>query len=76
MTFQFDSLGDFLAMAGHGPYVWTAYGVSAVLLIWLLLRPFKQRRELFRQLARDFDRQVQQRGQARKHPRQQQPQEK
>ena len=25
---------EFLAMGGHGPYVWTAYGITLAILIW------------------------------------------
>ena len=56
MSFQFENLSAFLEMAGHGPYVWAAYGVSAVVLIWLLLRPISQKREVLRQIARELKR--------------------
>lgn len=29
----FESFADFLAMGKHGFFVWTAYGISAVLII-------------------------------------------
>ncbi|MDF1693401.1 MAG: heme exporter protein CcmD [Zhongshania sp.] len=39
----FDSLGDFLAMDGHGPYVWFCYGVTAVVLGGLLWEARRRR---------------------------------
>jgi len=60
VTFQFENFTAFVEMAGHGPYVWTAYGFSIVILGWLILRPIKQRRDLFRLVAREIKRQQQQ----------------
>ena len=49
-------MSDFLAMGGHGVYVWTAYGLSLLVLVaagaWPLLgmralvRGLKRRRQL------------------------------
>lgn len=44
MNFQFDSLQDFLQMSGHGPYVWACYGITFVVLLYLVLRPIRRRR--------------------------------
>lgn len=53
----FDSLADFFAMGGYAFYVWTAYGISAVLIIsnmWLALRGQQQvRGHIARQLRRE-----------------------
>ncbi|MCB1667932.1 MAG: heme exporter protein CcmD [Porticoccaceae bacterium] len=57
MKFQFESLSDFLQMSGHGPYVWMAYGVGAAVMIWLIVRPVVRRREVLRNIARDYKRQ-------------------
>jgi len=51
--FQFASFSDFLAMGGHGVYVWVAYGVSFVALAALALQPLLRRRQLQRALARE-----------------------
>lgn len=52
----FDSLQAFVAMGGHGPYVWLSYGIVILGLTLLLLqsRHSHQRwlREQRRQLAR------------------------
>jgi heme exporter protein D len=34
---QFNSFAEFIAMGGYGFYVWLSYGVTALLLITLLL---------------------------------------
>lgn len=31
------SLGEFLAMGGYGPYIWSAYGAAAVILAALFI---------------------------------------
>jgi heme exporter protein D len=52
MTFQFDSLTNFMAMNGHGPFVWASYGITFVVLVYLLVSPVLQRRAFFRQQAK------------------------
>ena len=37
MKFQFETFADFIAMNGHGPFVWAAYGITFAALIVLLL---------------------------------------
>jgi heme exporter protein D len=53
----FDSFSEFLAMGGHGLYVWIAYGLTAVIFIFNLITPiFKRKRiivEQTRQLRRE-----------------------
>lgn len=53
----FDSFSEFLAMGGHGLYVWIAYGLTAVIFIYNLIAPvFKRKRlivEQSRQLRRE-----------------------
>jgi heme exporter protein CcmD len=38
MTPQFNSLAAFLAMAGHPGYVFGAWGLSALVILWLVVR--------------------------------------
>ncbi len=40
----FESFAAFLVMEGHGPYVWTCYGVFFVLMGVLMLLSLRQRR--------------------------------
>lgn len=35
--FAFDSISAFLTMGGYGGYVWGAYGVTAVVVVWLIV---------------------------------------
>lgn len=49
MKFQFETFSDFMAMSGHGPYVWAAYAITAVALIWLSVVPVIQRRAFLKQ---------------------------
>lgn len=39
MSLQFHSLAEALAMGGHGGYVWTVYGVAALVMGALVARP-------------------------------------
>ncbi|MCW8127522.1 heme exporter protein CcmD [Microbulbifer halophilus] len=52
MEFQFAGLADFLAMNGHGPYVWIAYGVTLLALAGLVIQPVLRRRRLQAALKR------------------------
>jgi heme exporter protein D len=47
----FDSFSDFLAMGRHAPYVWSAYGVTFLIVVWNVLQPWQQRRRLLREQA-------------------------
>jgi heme exporter protein D len=49
MKFQFDSFADFLAMNGHGPYVWASFVITFVVLIFLLVSPLLQRKAFIKQ---------------------------
>ena len=46
----FDSLDAALAMGGHGLYVWSAYGITALVLLQLLVWPLRSQRRLLREL--------------------------
>jgi heme exporter protein D len=41
MTTHFASLQDFLAMGGYGAYVWSAYGITAVVFVLQIYRAYK-----------------------------------
>ena len=56
MTFQFNSLQEMWAMAGHGPYVWTAVLVSVAVLCWLRAKPIMQHRQALKSIARNLQR--------------------
>ena len=46
LIMYFDSVADALAMGGHGPFVWGAYGISFVIIFFVLLRPVMSIRAL------------------------------
>lgn len=45
MTFQFDSITDFLDMGGYAFYVWVAYGAFFVVMGWNLIQARIERRK-------------------------------
>lgn len=49
MKFQFESIADFIAMNGHGPYVWAAYAITFAVLIYLLVSPLLQKKTFIKQ---------------------------
>ncbi|WP_447529632.1 MULTISPECIES: heme exporter protein CcmD [unclassified Vreelandella] len=48
----FTSLTEFFAMGGHGVYVWSAWGVTALLLLLCLLQARLERRGLVKAVRR------------------------
>lgn len=52
MTFQFESLQAFWTMAGHGPYVWGCYGVTALVLIYLVVSPLRRQKRFLQEQKR------------------------
>ena len=55
----FHSFSDFLAMGHHGVYVWSAYGISAVVIIANMVLAVKQAATLRKTLARQARREQQ-----------------
>lgn len=49
MKFQFETFADFMMMSGHGPYVWAAYGITTLALVWLSVVPLIQKRNFLKQ---------------------------
>ena len=45
-----ERFSEFLAMGGHGSYVWPAFGIAFAILIGMALQAWLQRRRLRRQL--------------------------
>ncbi|MCB1614743.1 MAG: heme exporter protein CcmD [Pseudomonadales bacterium] len=50
----FESFSAFIAMGGHGFYVWSAYLLSMLLLVFLLVKPVIRQRGLLREAQRAF----------------------
>lgn len=43
----FDSLAEIAWMAGHGPFVWSAYALAAMTLVALIVFPLLRQRRFF-----------------------------
>jgi heme exporter protein D len=46
---QFENLHDLWEMSGHGPFVWSAYAITLVVLIAVLYAPLARQRRFFAQ---------------------------
>ena len=53
MKFQFENLLDFLAMDGHGFYVWSAVIVAALISAWLIISPLIRLRQVIKDIAQE-----------------------
>lgn len=62
----FDSFSAFIAMGGHGPYVWTCYAVFVLFLLGLGLWSRRQRDAVLRAQKRQME--LEQQGAARQQP--------
>jgi heme exporter protein D len=49
MRFQFESFADFLAMNGHGIYVWACYAIAYSILIYLTVSPILEKKSFLKQ---------------------------
>lgn len=48
----FDSFSEFIAMGGHAPYVWSAWGVTALLLLAIVWHARAEQHQLLKGLKR------------------------
>lgn len=46
---NFESFSAFLAMGGHGPYVWSCYGLTLLVLLFNGLAPGRRQRRFLRE---------------------------
>lgn len=46
----FESIGDLWHMAGHGAFVWSAYGISALVLVSIIAQPLLRFRSELKRL--------------------------
>ena len=60
-TFQFDSAADFFAMGGYGFFVWIAYAFFVLFILWCVILPGVQRRQIVRLIKARQRREEQQR---------------
>jgi heme exporter protein D len=49
---SFHSVGEFLSMGHHGPYVWSAYGITTLVLALNIVLPRLARRRYLQDEAR------------------------
>ena len=48
---SFDSFADFVAMGGHGTYVWTAYALALGVVTFIIASPIRRRRRFLAEHA-------------------------
>ena len=53
MKFQFENLADFIAMDGHGFYVWAAAMVAALISAWLIISPLIRLRQVIKDITQE-----------------------
>ena len=51
MTPAFDNLPAFIAMGQHGPYVWSAWGLTVLFVLLLIVHARAQRRRFIQDTA-------------------------
>jgi heme exporter protein D len=44
----FNSFSEFIDMGGYGLYVWSAYGITLVVITYNIVRPVLMRRQIIR----------------------------
>jgi len=49
---SFDSFSDFLAMGGHGLYVWLSYAIALFVIVINLVSPVLRKKQLVSELVR------------------------
>ncbi|WP_286239933.1 heme exporter protein CcmD [Neptuniibacter halophilus] len=49
---SFDSFSDFIAMGGHGLYVWLSYAIALLVIVFNIVSPVLQRKKVISDLAR------------------------
>mgnify|MGYP000623553885 CR=1 FL=1 len=55
---QFSTFAEFIAMDGHGFYVWLSYGVSILLLSLLVLFSFSKQQDIVKQIKQREQREI------------------
>ncbi|MEM6580423.1 MAG: heme exporter protein CcmD [Pseudomonadota bacterium] len=61
----FDSLNAVINMAGHGAFVWAAYGISLLVVLFILLAPVRKRSRILHRLSGEVRRQQSELGSVR-----------
>ena len=50
---------EFFAMGGYAFYVWTSWGLTALVLLWQYIQPKRRRRKLINEIKRQLQREQQ-----------------
>lgn len=53
----FESLSAALAMEGHGMYVWSAYFICVLVIVAILVRPWRRQRKFLQNKSGELKRQ-------------------
>ncbi|MEH6823967.1 MAG: heme exporter protein CcmD [Motiliproteus sp.] len=53
---HFNSFADFIAMGGHGLYVWLAYSIALVVIVFNVLSPILRKRQFIAEYKRRLKR--------------------
>jgi heme exporter protein D len=56
---QFETLSDFIQMGGHGQFVWSVYVIGIAVLLYNVIRPKLQLRQLIQSNHRNQQRESQ-----------------
>lgn len=64
---QFSSFSEFIAMGGHGFYVWLSYGVSALLLMLLVVFSVNKHKTIIKQIQQRQQRELKLKQAAKNH---------
>ena len=51
IDFYFSSFEEFIAMGGHGIYVWSVYAAALLFITWLIASPVIAKKQFFKQEA-------------------------
>ncbi|WP_461536379.1 heme exporter protein CcmD [Spongorhabdus nitratireducens] len=54
----FEDFASFIAMGGHGLYVWTSYAVAALVVIFNLVGPWREKRRIQASISRQMRRET------------------
>ncbi|CAH0525230.1 heme exporter protein CcmD [Vibrio hippocampi] len=55
---HFDSFSDFVAMGGYATYVWSAFGITLLAMILLLISSLRRKSKLLQEIRNRIDRQA------------------
>jgi heme exporter protein D len=52
----FETFADFIAMGKHGPFVWSAYGISLIIILANIIAPIQRKKALLNEIKRKIKR--------------------